>query len=202
MIVCIKSKSAWTNSFYFDGHGGSSSDIIFDHVLWIGNARGVFRGGMTGLQITNSAIVSPPAIVNGSSSQAPCISGSEGGPQIGQQGDAPTSGNYVNNFIAQAMGDNALAFFGDNGTGTTDSSVTNSTFNDNFAPPIALYSSPNVYLGDPTSPTNNAWSWAVTNNLITDADSIPFSGTYYYPRNNPNNLTIPNPPPNGLAYSP
>jgi len=202
MIVCIKSKSVWTAAYDLEGHNGPSTDIVFDHILWIGTARGVVRGGITGFQITNSAIVPPPPIVNGSSSQAPCIGGSEGGAQIGNNDDNSTNSNYINNFVAQSMGDNAVAFFNDTGSGTTNSSVTNSTFNDDFATPVVLSNSPNVYLGDPTSPTNNTWSWANTHNLIIDADPVKFGSTYYYPRNNPNNLTIPNPPPNGLGYSP
>jgi len=201
MIVCIKSKAVWTSDYDFEGHNGPSNDIVFDHILWIGTARGVVRGGITGFQITNSAIVPPPPIVNGSTSQAPCIGGSEGGPQIGNKTDNPTNSNYINNFVAQSMGDNAIAFFNDNGSGTTGSSMTNSAFNDDFASPVGMYGSPNVYVGDPTSATNNAWSWVNTHNSIIDADPVPFVGTFYYPRNNPNNLTIPNPPPNGLSYS-
>ena len=201
-IVCIKSKEFWDNAFYLDGHGGTSSDIVFDHILWIGMGRGIFRGGMTGLQITNSAVVPPPPIVANGVSQAPCIGGSEGGPQIGQSGDAPTNSNTVNNFAAPSMGDNALGFFGDNGTGATTSSVMNTTVSDGFATPISLSQSPNVYLGDPKSPTDNTWSWTLTGNSLTDADVIPLTSTYYYPRNNPNNLTIPNPPPPGLKYYP
>jgi hypothetical protein len=109
-IICIKAKSFWGGYMFLN-----SQYVTFDHIIWTEFSRGVFRAGSANNAVTNSAIVRGPAI----GGQTPCLSTSDGGPQFGQPGE-PTYGNTVSNFRAQATGDDAIAFFDDEGgTGPT-----------------------------------------------------------------------------------
>jgi hypothetical protein len=109
-IICIKAKSLWGGYAFIN-----SQYVTFDHIIWTEFSRGVFRAGSSNNTVMNSAIVRGPAI----GGQTPCLSTSDGGPQFGQPGE-PTYGNTVSNFSAQATGDDAVAFFDDEGgTGFT-----------------------------------------------------------------------------------
>jgi hypothetical protein len=109
-LICIKAKSLWGGYVFLN-----SQYIIFDHIIWTDFSRGVFRAGSANNTVMNAAILRGPAI----GGQTPCLSTSDGGPQFGQPGE-PTYGNTVLNFSAQATGDDAVAFFDDEGgTGFT-----------------------------------------------------------------------------------
>ena len=132
--LAIKSKNDNGNAYRFI-HG---ADVTFDNVVWTRVTRGVFRGGMSGVQILNSAILRDPPVHG----RVPCLASSAGGPQIGQPRDPDTSGSVVRNFTAAGTGDDALAFFNASG------SVSEVTITDSFARGILLYRSPGVSMSD------------------------------------------------------
>jgi hypothetical protein len=105
-LVGIKSK-----------HGGQAywlmggSDIVFESVRWTQKTRGVFRGGFDKIHFLNCITDRTPPIHG----QTPCLASPEGGPQIGQPNDPPTTGNLVKNCRFIASGDDAVAFFNASG---------------------------------------------------------------------------------------
>jgi hypothetical protein len=134
-LVGIKSGAGGGTPYRFLG----GSDIDFDHVLWTGRSRGVFRGGANFIHITDSAI-RVPAPRNG---HPACLSSSGGGPQIGQPDDVPTWGNVIDGFHAENTGDDSIAVFNSHDpTGRLGTRISNSFITDSFARGILLYHSP------------------------------------------------------------
>lgn len=132
-LIGIKSKQTGNTYFFYQ-----SSDITFDHVQWKVKSRGVFRGGTSRVTISNCRVDRSDPI-NG---QTQCLSTPDGGPQLGQPDDPPTSGHRVENCVFVATGDDSVAFFKASG------SVSNCRIRDSFARAILLYQSPNVRLTD------------------------------------------------------
>lgn len=106
-LIGIKSKHGGQAYWLYGG-----SDFVFEDVKWTQESRGVFRGGFDKIRITRCVVERAPAI-NG---QVPCLSTPGGGPQIGQPGDRPTSGNLVEDCRMTATGDDSIAFFNASGT--------------------------------------------------------------------------------------
>ncbi len=132
-LIGIKSKQTGNTYFFYQ-----SSDITFDHVQWKVKSRGVFRGGTSRVTFSNCRVDRSDPI-NG---QTQCLSTPDGGPQLGQPDDAPTTGHRVENCVFVATGDDSVAFFKASG------SVSNCRILDSFARGILLYQSPNVRLTD------------------------------------------------------
>jgi len=126
-LVGIKSKNGG-QTFWLSG----GSDFVFEDVKWTQVSRGVFRGGFDKIRITRCVVERAPA-VNG---QVPCLSTPDGGPQIGQPGDLPTSGNLVEDCRMIATGDDSIAFFNASGM------IRNCRIADSFARGILFYKSP------------------------------------------------------------
>jgi hypothetical protein len=130
-LVCIKSKPDGNAYWFLRG-----SDIAFDHVEWTRKSRGVFRGGIGKVRITNSTIDRGPPVAG----QVPCLSTPEGGPQIGLPRNPPSNGDLVENNRFVATGDDAIAFFNASGI------IRNNFVADSFARGILLNASPDVVL--------------------------------------------------------
>jgi parallel beta-helix repeat protein len=137
-LVGIKSALArgGGNTYWFRG----GSDIAFDHVEWTGMSRGIFRGGIGKVRVSNCVIARTPPI-NG---QALCLSVPAGGPQIGHPDDTPSLDNLVENNHFEATGDDSIAF--SKATGV----IRNNYIADSYARGILLYHSPNVVLQNNT----------------------------------------------------
>ena len=137
-LVGIKSALArgGGNTYWFRG----GSDIAFDHVEWTGMSRGIFRGGIGKVRVSNCVIARTPPI-NG---QALCLSVPAGGPQIGHPDDPPSLDNLVENNHFEATGDDSIAF--SKATGV----IRNNYIADSYARGILLYHSPNVVLQNNT----------------------------------------------------
>ncbi|BCU76385.1 hypothetical protein [Luteolibacter sp. LG18] len=137
-LIGIKSKHGGK------GHGGQAywfmggSDFIFQSVKWTQKTRGVFRGGFDKIQILD-CVTDRAAPIAG---QTPCLASPDGGPQIGQPWDPPTTGNIVKNCRFIASGDDAVAFF--HGTGE----VSGCQIRDAFARGILLSDSAAVVTKD------------------------------------------------------
>jgi hypothetical protein len=187
IIACVKSKPGWMAPYQFDGGGsaGGAHDITFKNVTWQTSTRGDFTNGAFGIHIIDSQIVRNPAPNGGT--QAPCLSSSAGGPQIGQPNSTtyPTSSNYVSGFSATATGDDSLAFFNDNsmlsipGTlcGPTsgrssavvcESNVQSSTIASSFARSILLQNG-----------TSNDGTYNASNVLVSYPDTTSVIGGTY-----------------------
>ena len=114
-LICMKVD--YTNAFKFDDNTAGGTDIILSNMVWIGSARGSFRGvrgtldGGLGAQVYNSSI-ERGASVGG---QVPCLSSQSGGIQIGLPGDPPIYGNAVYGLRATGTGDDSVAVFNDVG---------------------------------------------------------------------------------------
>ncbi|MEJ0049416.1 MAG: hypothetical protein WDN04_27430 [Rhodospirillales bacterium] len=115
-LICMKVDHA--SAFWFDDNPSGGTDVIMNNMVWIGAARGTFRGirggladGTLGVQVYNSSI-ERDAPVGG---QVPCLSSQSGGMQIGNPNDAPIYGNAVFGLKAEATGDDSLAMFNDIG---------------------------------------------------------------------------------------
>ena len=115
-LICMKVDD--TDAFWFYDLVSGGTDIIMNNMVWIGAARGSFRGvkgsltgGGLGAQVYNSAIARGPA-VNG---QVPCLSSQSGGMQFGNPNDPPIYGNAVYGLTAEGTGDDSLAMFNDIG---------------------------------------------------------------------------------------
>lgn len=141
-LVGIKSKhSAGTEEF-----GGQTywfmggSDFLFQSVKWTHKTRGVFRGGFEKVQFVDCVTDRGPAIQG----QTPCLASPDGGPQIGQPNDPPTTGHVVKNCRFIASGDDAVAFF--NATGT----ISGCTIRDAFCRGILVANAPNTVLEENT----------------------------------------------------
>ncbi len=130
-LIGITSKQTGNNYYFFQ-----SSDIIFDHVQWKVKSRGVFCGGTSRVTFSNCRIDRSEPI-NG---QTQCLSTPDGGPQLGQPEDLPSTGHRVENCVFVATGDDSVAFFKASG------SITNTRIRDSFGRGIVLYQSPNVTL--------------------------------------------------------
>ena len=134
-LVGIKSK-----------HGGhpywlaGGSDFVFADVKWTQESRGVFRGGFDRIRVSHCVVERVPAIEG----QVPCLATPGGGPQIGQPGDPPTSGNLVEDCCMTATGDDSIAFFNASGT------IRNCRIADCFGRGILLYNSPVAHLENNT----------------------------------------------------
>ena len=87
--VGIKAKSGGQAYRFIGGH-----DITFDHVRWLGDARGKFRD-VNGVTVRNSTIAKPAPI--GGVPFLMATSG--GGPQIGHTTDPVTTGHLVENNV-------------------------------------------------------------------------------------------------------
>ena len=105
-LVGIKSKHGGQAYWFMGG-----SDIVFESVKWTQKTRGVFRGGCDKIRFLNCITERSPPIHG----QMPCLASPEGGPQIGQPNDPPTTGNLVKNCRFIASGDDAVAFFNASG---------------------------------------------------------------------------------------
>ena len=134
-LIGIKSKHGG-QTYWLDG----GSDFIFEDVKWTQVSRGVFRGGFNKIRITRCVVERAPAI-NG---QTPCLSTPDGGPQIGQENDPPTTDVLVEDCQMTATGDDAIAFFNASGT------IRNCRITDSFARGILLDKSPSVKLDNNT----------------------------------------------------
>ena len=134
-LIGIKSKHGGQTYQLFGG-----SDFVFEDVKWTQVSRGVIRGGLNKIRITRCVIERAPAI-NG---QTPCLSTPDGGPQIGQPDDPPTSDDLVEDCQITATGDDAVAFFHASGT------IRNCRISDSFACGILLDNSPSTKLDNNT----------------------------------------------------
>lgn len=134
-LIGIKAKQTG-NVCSFTG----SSDIIFENIEWSGKSRGVFCKGTSRVTILNCKIKRGEPI-NG---QTPCLSTPDGGPQIGQPNDEPTTGNRVENCDFEASGDDSIAFFNSSGT------IRNNRVRDSFGRGILLFQSPGANLENNT----------------------------------------------------
>jgi hypothetical protein len=105
-LIGIKSKHGGQACWLMGG-----SDILFESVKWTQKTRSVFRGGFDKIHFLN-CITDRSAPIHG---QTPCLASPEGGPQIGQPNDPPTTGNLVKNGRFIASGDDAVAFFNASG---------------------------------------------------------------------------------------
>lgn len=101
-LIGIKSKHGG-QTYWFQG----GSDFVFESVKWTQKTRGVFRGGFDRVQVLGCVTDRSPPILG----QTPCLASPDGGPQIGQPDDPPTTGNVVRNCRFVASGDDAVAFF-------------------------------------------------------------------------------------------
>jgi len=128
-LIGIKSKNGG-QTYWLSG----GSDFVFEDMKWTQVSRGVFRGGFDKIRFTRCIVDRAPAI-NG---QVPCLSTPDGGPQIGQPNDPPTSGNLVEDCRMTATGDDSIAFFNASGI------IRNCRITDCFARGILLYKSPNA----------------------------------------------------------
>jgi hypothetical protein len=137
-LIGIKSAFAHGggNNFWFFG----GSDVTFDHIKWTGKSRGVFRGGMGKVQISNCVVERLPPIEG----QTPSLATPSGGMQIGQTKGAPTLDDLVEGNHFEATGDDSIAFF--NATGV----IRNNFVADSFARGILLYHSPNTVVQNNT----------------------------------------------------
>ncbi len=153
-LVGIKSKHS-TGDEEFDGQaywfmGGS--DFLFQSVKWTHKTRGVFRGGFEKVQFLDCVTDRAPAIYG----QTPCLASPEGGPQIGQPNDPPTSGHLIKNCRFIASGDDAVAFF--NATGK----ISGCYIRDAFCRGILVANAPNTVLQENTvirSPVQKSKEW-------------------------------------------
>jgi hypothetical protein len=148
-LICMKIDDA--NAFSFDDRPGGGTDIVMNNMVWIGAARGTFRGirgaltgGGLGAQVYNSSIERGPAV----GGQVPCLSTQSGGIQIGQPSDPPIYGNVVYGLNAEGTGDDSVALFNDiggmpNGNGGTypQTVVAQSSIGNSFARDIVLTNS-------------------------------------------------------------
>jgi hypothetical protein len=145
-LICMKVDHA--NAFWFGDNQSSGTDIIMNDMVWVGAARGTFRGirglpagGGLGAQIYNSTIERGPPV----GGQTPCLATQSGGMQFGQPGDPPIYGNAVYGLRADGTGDDSIAMFNDIG-GTRDSegnyypqsSIRQSAIGNSFARDIYL----------------------------------------------------------------
>jgi hypothetical protein len=115
-MICMKVDHA--NAFRFDDNAAGGTDVIMSNMVWIGAARGTFRGikgtlngESLGAQVYNSSI-ERGAPVGG---QVPCLSTQSGGMQFGQPGDKPIYGSAVYGLRAEGTGDDTVAMFNDIG---------------------------------------------------------------------------------------
>jgi hypothetical protein len=145
-LICMKFDHA--NAFFFSEGSAGGTDIIMNNMVWIGAARGTFRGvrgsltgGGLGAQVYNSSIERGPAI-NG---QVPCLSTQSGGIQIGHPTDPPVYGNAVYGLTAQGTGDDSLAMSNDIGGSRTpkgglypQTTIMQSVIGNSFARDIVL----------------------------------------------------------------
>lgn len=128
-LIGIKSKHGGQCYWFMGG-----SDFIFKSVKWTQKTRGVFRGTFGRIQIID-CVTERSAPING---QVPCLASPEGGPQIGQPWDPPTTENVVRNCRFDASGDDAVAFFHSTGE------VSGCRISDAFARGILLSNSSGV----------------------------------------------------------
>lgn len=132
-LIGIKSKRGGQAYWLMGG-----SDFIFNSVKWTHKTRGVFRNSFDKIQILD-CVTDRAAPVAG---QTPCLASPEGGPQIGQPWDPPTTGNIVKNCQFTASGDDAVAFF--HATGE----ISGCQIHDAFARGILLANSAETLLRD------------------------------------------------------
>lgn len=132
-LVGIKSKHGGQACWLMGG-----SDIVFESVKWTQKTRSVFRGGFDKIHFLNCITDRSPPI-NG---QTPCLASPEGGPQIGQPNDPPTTGNLVKNCRFIASGDDAVAFFNASGE------ISGCFSSDAFCRGILAANSPDAVLRD------------------------------------------------------
>jgi hypothetical protein len=129
-LICMKVDHA--NAFWFDDNIAGGTDVIMSNIVWIGAARGMFRGikgtlngGSLGAQVYNSSI-ERGAPVGG---QVPCLSTQSGGMHFGNPGDRPTYGNAVYGLRAEGTGDDTIGISNDiGGTQTGDGGFYPETF--------------------------------------------------------------------------
>jgi len=105
-LVAVKSKHGGQAYWFFKGQ-----DVRFERLRWLDQSRGVFRGGMSKIAILDSRIQRRPE-PDGS---VQCLSTSDGGPQIGQPDDPPTSDVLVKGNVFVGTGDDAIALFNASG---------------------------------------------------------------------------------------
>ena len=132
-LLAIKSKP--TGNVYWLMGG---SDVAFENVEWVGRSRGVFRGGLDRVHVADCLVQRGPAV----DGQTPALSTPEGGPQIGQPDDPPTSGDVVERCTFVATGDDSIAFFNASGA------ARGNDIRDSFDRAILLYKSEGVTLSD------------------------------------------------------
>lgn len=105
--LAVKSKHGG-NAYWF--HGGD--DVTFQRVRWLDESRGTFRGGMSGIRILDSRIERVPDAAG----HRTCLATPDGGPQIGQPDDPPTTDVLVQGNDFEGTGDDAIALFNASGT--------------------------------------------------------------------------------------
>jgi hypothetical protein len=136
--------------------GATGTDLNFNSMVWINDARLAFDGVDT-ISIMDSSIIRDTTTYP--SNQLPCYGSGAGGPQIGQLGDPVTFGNVISNFTANATADDSVAVYNDIGGtgGKAQSNITNSTF---FSPD-----------GHPIRLANNAATTGIPDNMYDNLDS-------------------------------
>lgn len=148
-FVCMHTDSgtAWQVSDVLNQAPGGT-DVVFDDVVWVNAARGVFHG-VTGAQILNGSIARDTTTFSGG--QLPCYSSNSGGPQFSQPNETVTYGNTIYNFTATATSDDSLAIFNDVGGKANPSggvypitTVSSSTITSADGHPIRLYNNSTI----------------------------------------------------------
>ena len=151
-LICMKVDHA--NAFWFYDNISGGTDIIMNNMVWIGAARGTFRGikgsltgGSLGAQVYNSSIERGPPV----DGTVACLSSQSGGMQFGHPIDPPIYGNAVYGLHADGTGDDSIAMFNDIG-GTSDghggyypqSTIRHSVIGSSFARDILLANVPRM----------------------------------------------------------
>lgn len=135
-ILGVKSKHNG-QAFFIDG----GASFAFDHVRWTEHSRGVIRGGLSNISVTNCRVDrSPLAPQSGPTKRVlgQCMSTSGGGPQLGQPNDPIIYDIVVQNYTAAGTGDDAVALFHVGRAVVTDCHI-----EDSFARGILLVSTRN-----------------------------------------------------------
>lgn len=118
--IGIKSKKAG-HIYWFAG----GDDLVFRNIKWTHCSRGLVRSGFSNVRLYGCRIERAPAI-NG---QTPCLSTSEGGPQMNQYestGNSVSTNMVVEDCFIDSTGDDCIAFFNVNGGIVRNSSLRNS----------------------------------------------------------------------------
>ena len=135
-LIGVKSKCCVSGggSAYWFCRG---DDIVFDHVKWTRQSRGVLRCGINNIRFSNCAVKREPP-VNG---HQWCLATSGGGPQIGQPNDPKVRNVVAENHYSENTGDDGIAFFN-----VENSTISNCFIRDSFARGILLYKSKGITL--------------------------------------------------------